>query len=161
MNNDSTVPTAIAFIGFIAVAVFCFIVIKDNVDKNREAKKEQEIQEVGSLANISISIDGKKYIAVSERTKAAESFLNHLPLEIELEDLNENEKRGYAYFKFETDAKKLSKIDFGDILLSGDSYIIIANKSFKTSGKYTKIGHIQNLSDLPSGKIVAYISKVE
>ena len=60
-----------------------------------------------------------------------------------------------------TEAKKLGKIEAGDILLSGDSYVIIATKSFKSSDKYTKIGHIQNLGDIPAGNIKVIIKKVE
>ena len=161
MNKDSTVPTAIAFIGFIIVAVFCFIVIKDNIDKKAIEKQEQESSEVGKLDNVSVKISGTPYIAYIESNKAAKSFLSHLPLEIEMNDINENEKRGYTYFKLSTSAKKLGKVEIGDILISGDSYIIIATKTFKTSDKYTKIGHIQNLGDLPSGIVQVYMNKIE
>ena len=161
MNKESTIPTAIAFIGFICVAVFCFFIIKDNVVKKSEEKRNQETQEVGKLDDIRININGVSYTAVSESTKAAESFLTHLPLEIEMTDLNENEKRGYTYFKLTTEARKLGKIEIGDILLSGDSYVIIATKTFKSSQKYTKIGHIQNLGNVPNGTIKTFISKIE
>lgn len=161
MNKDSTVPTAIAFIGFICVAVFCFFIIKDNVAKKTEEKRNQETQEVGKLADIKINVAGTIYTAVSESTKAAENFLTQLPLDIEMTDLNENEKRGYTYFKMATEARKLGKIEIGDILISGDSYIIIATKTFKSNQKYTKLGHIQNLGDVPKGTIKVFISKME
>lgn len=161
MNKDSTVPTAIAFIGFIFIAVFCFIIIRDNVDKRNEEKQQQEINEVGKLADIRVNIAGKSYTAYIESSKAAESFLTHLPLDIEMNDLNENEKRGYTYFKLATDQKKLGKVEIGDILISGDSYVIIATKTFKTNDKYTKLGHIQNLGDIPSGTILTHIAKME
>ena len=38
MNKDSSVPTAVAFIGFIIVAVLGFIVVKNVVVKNQEMK---------------------------------------------------------------------------------------------------------------------------
>ena len=161
MNKESTVPTAIAFIGLILVAVFCFIIIRDSVIQKREERKEQETKEVGKLPDIKVYIDGVYYTAISESTKAAESFLNQLPLDIEMTDLNENEKRGYTYFKLTTEARKLGKVEIGDILLSGDSYIVLATKTFKSSQKYTKIGHIQNLGDIASGKIKVFISKME
>ena len=161
MNKDSTVPTAVAFIGFIFVAVFCFMIIKDNFDKSTQEKQEQEVKEVGKLADILVNIEGTTYRAVSESNKAAESFLNNLPLEVEMTDLNENEKRGYTYFKMTTESKKLGKVEIGDLLLSGDSYIVIATKTFKTKDRYTKIGHIQNLGDIPSGHIKTRISKIE
>ncbi len=161
MDKDSTVPTAIAFIGFMAVAVFCFILVKDNINERQEMRDQQEQHEVGKLADLRVTIDGKQYTATSESTKAAENFLNNLPLSLEMIEINENEKRGYTYFKLATDAKKLGKVEIGDILLSGDSYVIIATKTFKTSDKYTKIGHIQNLGTVSKGTIQAYISKIE
>ena len=48
-----------------------------------------------------------------------------------------------------------------DILISGDSYVIIATKTFKTSDKFTKLGHINNLGDIPRGPINTHISKIE
>ena len=162
MNKDSTVPTAVAFIGFVFVAVFCFMIIKDNVEERRAEKKQQETQEVGKLADIMVNIAGTPYKAVSESTNAAKSFINNLPLEIEMKDHNNsNEKRGYVYFKMTTESKKLGKVEVGDLLLSGDSYVVIATKTFKTSDRYTKIGHIQNLGEIPSGDIKTRISKIE
>jgi len=161
MDKNNTVPTAIAFIGFICVAVFCFMIIRDSVNKNNEEKEQRETQEVGKLADIKVNIGGTAYTAISESTSAAKDFISHLPLEVELSDLNENEKRGYTYFKLKPEAKKLNKVEIGDLLLSGDSYVIIAKKTFKTNDKYTKIGHIQNLGDIPSGNVKIYISKIE
>lgn len=161
MNKDSTVPTAIAFIGFLAVAIFCFFVIKDNVNKNQIIKEQNEQSEVGKLADLKIMIDGKQYTAQSESSKAAQAFLNNLPLSIEMTDNNNTEKRGLTYFKLTTEAKRIGKVEIGDILISGDSYIVIATKTFKTSNKYTKLGHIYNLGDLPKGSVKTYITKNE
>ncbi len=161
MDKESTVPTAIAFIGFILVAVFCFIIIKDNVTERNAIRDQQEQEQIGKLADIKVNIAGTSYTAVSESNKAAQSFLTHLPLNIEMTDLNDNSKRGYTYFKLTTDSKKLGKVEVGDILISGDSYVIIVTKTFKTNDKYTKLGHIHNLGEVPKGPIQAYISKVE
>lgn len=161
MDKDSTVPTAIAFIGFIFVSFFCYMIIKENVEQRNIEKQEQETKEVGKLADLRVNIAGNIYTAVSESNKAAQNFLTHLPLDIEMNDLNSNEKRGYTYFKLATDARKLGKVEIGDILIYGDSYVIIATKTFKTNDKYTKLGHIQNLGEVPKGTIHAYISKIE
>ena len=161
MNKDSTVPTAIAFIGFIAVAIFCFIVVRNSIISKQELKYEEEKNLVGELSNLSVNINGVNYEAVSESNKAAESFIKNLPLTIEMNDINENEKRGYTYFKMTTEAKKQSKIEIGDILLSGDSYVVIATKTFKSNDKYTKIAHIQNVNEIPKGNIKAIIQKID
>ena len=161
MNKDSTVPTAVAFIGILSIAVFCFFVVRNKVNQNKLEKEEQESREVGKLADIKISIGGVTYTAISESNKAVESFLEHLPLELEMNDSSNGLKRGYTYFKLTTAAKKLGKIEAGDVLLSGDSYVLIATKSFKSSDKYTKIGHINNLGSIPNGPVRAVIIKGE
>ena len=161
MNKDSTVPTAVAFIGILAIAAFCFFVIRNKVNQNNLEKEEQESREVGKLANLKVAIGGVSYTATSESTKAVESFLNQLPLELEMNDSGNGLKRGYTYFKLATSAKKLGTIEAGDILLSGDSYVLIATKTFKSSDKYTKIGHISNLKNVPSGPVRAIITKGE
>ena len=161
MDKESTVPTAVAFIGFILVAVFCFIIIRDNVNERSAAREQQESHEIGKLADIKVNIAGTVYTAVSESNKAAKSFLTHLPLDMEMTDLNDNSKRGYTYFKLTTDAKRLGKVEVGDLLISGDSYVLIVTKTFKTSDKYTKLGHIQNLGEVPKGPVQIYISKME
>lgn len=161
MNKESTVPTAIAFIGFILVCAFCYMMIKDNVAKRNEEREIEEIKEIGTLEDVRVNISGNIYTASIESNNAAKSFLTHLPLEIEMKDLDGNQKRGYTYFKLTTESKKMKKVEIGDILISGDSYVIIATKTFKTSDKYTKLGHIQNLGDLPKGTVQTYISKIE
>jgi len=161
MDKESTVPTAVAFIGFIFVAVFCFVVIRDNVKEKNAQREMKESKEVGKLADINVNIAGTLYTAVIDSNKAAESFLTHLPLDIEMTDLNNNSKRGYTYFKLATEAKKLGKVEVGDLLISGDSYVIIATKTFKTSDKFTKIGHIENLGEIPKGPINTHLSKIE
>lgn len=157
-DKNGTIPTAIAFIGFIAVAVLCFFMIREKVNESREQKDITEQSEVGQLSDLRVVIDGKEYFAKTESTKAAKSFLKSLPLSIEMSDSSENEKKGYTYFKMTTDAKKLGKVEIGDILLSGDSYVVVATKTFKTSNKYTKIAHIHNLGEVRKGVIQTYIS---
>ena len=161
MNKDSTVPTAVAFIGFIAVVIFCFIVIKDYINKNSEIKDQQNQSEVGILPDIKMTINGKQYTIKSESNKATENFLANLPLSIELIQVNENEKKGYVYFKLITDAKKMGKVEEGDLLLYGDSYVILATKAFKTKDMYTKLGHIQNIDGIPDDTVNAYFTKEE
>lgn len=161
VNKESTVPTAIAFIGFIAIAFFCFFIIRDNVIKNKIQREEQETKEVGKIANYRVMIGGKFYTVTSESNKGVESFVSQLPIEIEMNDSTNNLKKGYTYYKLSTSPKKIGSIEIGDILLSGESYVLIATKSFKSSEKYTKLGHIINLGELPSGTIKVTFIKGE
>lgn len=160
-NKESTVPTAIAFLGFIAVAIFCFIVIKDHVDANKQSSREEEIKEVGELPDMRVSVAGHGYVVKSESSKVVAEFLERLPLDVELNDKDGNRKVGLTYYKYQSEPVKIKKAIAGDVLLEGNSTIIIVTKSFKTGDKYTKLGHIEDLGELPSGIVKVRIDKAQ
>ena len=100
-----------------------------------------------------VSINGKSYNAKAEKNKTAKMFLEQLPITIEMQDYNENEKYGYIYTKLKTDSKTIGKVHAGDILLYGDNTLVVAFKTFKSNDTYTLIGHIENIDELSEGSI--------
>ena len=158
MDRGNTVPTAIAFIGFVAVAIIFFFFIKGNVLKNREEANNNEAAEVGQLANMTLNFGGKAYTAISTSTKTTKSFIESLPVTIQMTDVDGNEKYGCMYYKIATESPKTNVVTKGDVLLFGESCVIVAYKDFKSSSKYTKLGHIDNVDDLPSGSVKVVIS---
>lgn len=158
MNKESTVPTAIAFIGFVAIVIFFIFMIRDNVNKDQQKAQEKEEAEVGQLANFNININGNIYVVKPTSSKAVENFIEHLPFEVEMKD-DSNVKKGVTYFKLDASAKRIKKAYVGDVLLEGNSTIMIVTNAFKTSDKYTVIGHIDDVSNIPTGNVNAYISK--
>ena len=63
------------------------------------------------------------------------------------------------YKRWEIKLKKLPNfISISRIIIS---LMLIATKSFKSSEKYTKLGHIINLGELPSGTIKVTFIKGE
>ncbi len=158
MNENSTVPTAIAFLCFVGLIVFFVFLINYNVRKEQALKEEQEAKEVGKIDDLKLSLGGNVYTIECESTKAVQNLVSNLPLSIEFNDLANKGKSGNIYFKLLSEPKTIKKALVGDVLLEGNSTIIIVDKSFKTSDKYTKIGHIENLGALPSGSISGKIS---
>lgn len=104
-------------------------------------------------------IDGKEYIINLEDNKTVKSFINMLPLEFDMEELNGNEKYVYLNTSLPTNPYNPKKINTGDVMLYGNNCLVIFYKSFETSYSYTKIGHINNLGDLGSGNIKVKIEK--
>ena len=98
-------------------------------------------------------IDGKEYIINLEDNKTVKSFINMLPLEFDMEELNGNEKYVYLDNALPMDSYSPKRINAGDIMLYGDNCLVLFYKSFDTSYSYTKIGHIDNLPDLGNGNI--------
>ena len=158
MKKNSTIPKALAFLGLIAVCVACYFVIRNANEKKEEEDRLQEIQEVGALPNMSININGKIYTAKTEVSRASQKLLEEFPLEVQMERKGRFIS-GYTYFKLPTEPRKIKNIKKGDIIIIDDSHIGIAIDSFETSQRYTLIGHIDNLKDVPKDNIIVGFNK--
>lgn len=93
-------------------------------------------------------IDNIIFKVVLEENKTVDALVQKLPITLEMSDLNNNEKYCYLDFTLPTDAKSVKNIKKGDIMLFGNSCLVIFYKSFTTSYSYTKIGHIENPADI-------------
>ena len=106
---------------------------------------------------IQIQIGNKNFDAVLENNPTVEVFLKKLPLDIELEELNGNEKYYHFNEKFPTNDSIPEMIHAGDLMLFNGSYFVMFYKDFSTSYSYTRLGKIKNpdgLNDaVGSGKI--------
>ena len=103
-------------------------------------------KEVVSL-NANINIDGVDYAATFNNSDSAKIFLNSLPLDVTMYDLNNNEKYVYLNFKLPANPTYTGNINAGDIVLFGDDCLVIFYKSFTTNYSYTKIGEISNIEE--------------
>lgn len=102
-----------------------------------------------------VNIDGTDYAVNLEDNGTAEKLVARLPLECELKELNGNEKYVYLDFSLPTEPVKPKHINAGDVMLYGDSCLVIFYKSFDTQYSYTKIGHIDSLPNLGSSYVNA------
>ena len=104
-------------------------------------------------------IDGKEYIIYLENNETVDAFINMLPQNVNMNELNGNEKYVYLDSTLPTNSYNPKTINAGDVMLYGDNCIVIFYKSFETSYSYTKIGHIDNLDDLGSKNISVKFEK--
>lgn len=105
------------------------------------------------ISDIQVIINGKSYNAKIEENETAQSFVNMLPVEYNMNELNGNEKYIYLDNTLPTNSYSPKYIETGDIMLYGNNCLVVFYKSFDTSYSYTKIGHIENLSELGAGNI--------
>ncbi|WP_339878811.1 cyclophilin-like fold protein [uncultured Algoriphagus sp.] len=115
-------------------------------------KNDSEIDPIQSPTAMQTTIK----ITVAEKTFTAElvdnpttaSFLQMLPLTLDMQELNRNEK----FFRLEkslpTQASVPSSIRTGDLLLYGDNTLVLFYKSFNTSYSYTPMGTIKDPAGL-------------
>ena len=96
------------------------------------------------LEDITLTIGGRTFTATMEQNSTAEAFRKMLPLTLEMQELNGNEKYHYLSQSLPTNRTKVGTIHVGDIMLYGDNCVVVFYETFTTSYQYTPIGHITN-----------------
>lgn len=91
-----------------------------------------------------IKVGNTEFNLSLESNDTAKAFKKMLPLTLKMSELNGNEKYYYLDERLPSNPKKVGSITAGDVMLYGDDCVVIFYKSFSTSYKYTKIGHITN-----------------
>lgn len=105
-------------------------------------------QQTGNSQKMNIQIDNKTFTVIVENNKTVKELYQKLPITLTMSDLNNNEKYCYLDFTLPTDSKSVKNIKKGDVMLFGNSCLVIFYKSFTTSYSYTKIGYIENPADI-------------
>lgn len=111
------------------------------------------------INNMKVEINNKEYIINLEDNKTTKEFIELLPLELNMDELNGNEKFAYLDTNLPTNSYSPKHINAGDVMLFGNNCLVIFYKSFDTTYSYTKIGHIDNLSDLGKNNVKVIFKK--
>ncbi len=94
------------------------------------------------LDDITLTIGGQSFTAKMEQNSTAEAFRALLPLTLEMQELNGNEKYHYLSQSLPTNRTHVDTIHAGDIMLYGDNCVVVFYETFTTTYQYTPIGHI-------------------
>ena len=97
---------------------------------------------------ILIQIGSKSFEAQLEDNATAQAFVQMLPLTLQMEELNGNEKYSYLPESLPTNSERPGRIETGDLMLFGNNCLVLFYQSFSTSYNYTRIGKIGNCSGL-------------
>ena len=100
------------------------------------------------MDKIYISINNKKLEINLEENSTTATLRTLLPLNIAMDDLNDNEKYAYLDNSLPTDTCSPKHIEAGDVMLWGKDCLVVFYKSFETPYSYTRIGKIDNASKL-------------
>ncbi len=147
---------------FILIILLC-INGCNNVEKKENKninKNEKEVLDK-VVNDMIVLIDGKEYLIDLEDNETVKTLMNMLPLEIDMEELNGNEKYIFLDTVFPTNEEKFKRINAGDVMLYKNNCLVIFYKSFDSSYSYTKIGHIDNLPNLGNKNVTVIIKKSE
>ena len=97
---------------------------------------------------ITLTINSKTFTASLEDNETVAAFKDLLPMTIDMNELNGNEKYYYMPQNLPSKSEKVSTIYEGDIMLYGSNCLVVFYETFDTPYTYTKIGHIDDVSGL-------------
>lgn len=138
----------IIYYALIIISIFTISGCNINDKKYNETNNSNEV-----IRTVKVTINDKEYTINLEDNETAREFVNHLPLELNMNELNGNEKYVYIDFTLPTNATNPKQISAGDVMLYGNNCLVIFYETFNTQYNYTKIGHIDNLSNLGNSSI--------
>ena len=130
------------------VAGGCGSEAKEISDESINNNNVQAGIQMNQNKSIQIQIANKTFNATLEDNPTVDAFIKKLPLELELEELNGNEKFYHFNERFPTNDTKLDIIRTGDLMLYGGSYFVLFYKDFNTNYRYTRLGKIENIEGL-------------
>ena len=81
-------------------------------------------------------------------SEAARAFVAMLPLTLDMEELNGNEKHGELPKALPTAASRPGTIRNGDILLWGSRTLVVFYQTFDSSYSYTRVGRVDDPTGL-------------
>ena len=98
--------------------------------------------------SFTVQVNGKNFSVTLEDNPTARAFAEMLPLEVEMNELNGNEKFFYLDKNLPSDSVRVKQIHSGDLMLFGSDCVVIFYKDFTTGYSYTRLGRIDNPADL-------------
>lgn len=132
MSSVKHIALTVALLSIFALAVYV----------GRRADSAEE----GS--SMKITVGEHQFTVTLEDNATAEALEKHLPMTLVMNELNGNEKYHYTSFSLPTDPCSPGKIQIGDIMLYGDSCLVVFYESFSTPYSYTRIGCIDDTAGL-------------
>lgn len=97
---------------------------------------------------IKITIGTHVFNATLNNNATVTAFKARLPMSINMNELNGNEKYFNLSDDLATNASNPGTIQTGDLMLYGSNTLVLFYKTFSTSYNYTKLGRIENSSSL-------------
>lgn len=109
---------------------------------SEETSKQEE------ASAMTLTVGTFTFTILPEENETASALREHLPLHLEMKELNGNEKYFYLPFSLPSDPVSPGEIHAGDVMLYGDDCLVVFYESFSTPYRYTRIGRIEDVSSL-------------
>ena len=109
---------------------------------------EPQTEEDTDMPKIEVVVGDRAFAATLNDTETTRALIELLPLEIDMSELNGNEKYFYLDSSLPTDTVRPGSIQAGDLMLYGDSCLVLFYKSFSSSYSYTTLGRLEDTDGL-------------
>ncbi|WP_418417967.1 cyclophilin-like fold protein [Blautia sp.] len=116
----------------------------ESSDSITNIETEVEEKTEGEEKQMVIEVNGQQFFTVLYENETTEALKNMLPMTLNMDELNGNEKYYYLDDSLPTDRETIGTIQNGDIMLYGSDCLVLFFDTFNTSYSYTKIGHIED-----------------
>lgn len=99
-------------------------------------------------AKIKITVGSVSFVATTYDNATTKAFIALLPMTINMNELNGNEKYHFLSENLPSSPERPSTIHAGDMMLYGTNGIVLFYETFSTSYSYSKIGYMDDTNGL-------------
>lgn len=92
-------------------------------------------------------VDGTLHVKLVDN-KTAKAFVEQLPMTIDMNEMNSNEKYFYLTKTLPTALEQPGEIKAGDLMLFGNDCLVLFYENFSSAYSYTRIGVIEDPAGL-------------
>ncbi|MFC0471917.1 cyclophilin-like fold protein [Halalkalibacter kiskunsagensis] len=108
-----------------------------------EEKRDSDMSDSSMIIDLNITIGEQVFSAKLYENQTTQAFIEKLPLDINMRDVNSNEKFYSFPDTLPTNSERPGEINAGDIMLYGDNGLVLFYDTFSSSYSYTRIGYIE------------------
>jgi hypothetical protein len=96
-----------------------------------------------------MTINERRFAITLADNSTARAFAAQLPLTLNMEELNGNEKHARLPASLPANASRPGVIRNGDLMLYGADTLVVFYSTFNSMHAYTRIGRVGNIAGLP------------
>lgn len=97
---------------------------------------------------LQVTVNGQNFYGEIYDNETARAFADMLPMSVNMQELNRNEKYHYFDNALPTNASRPEGIHTGDLMLYGNNCLVLFYEDFTTSYSYTPLGRLENPTGL-------------
>lgn len=101
-----------------------------------------------AVTELRIQAGDRVFTAQLEDTPAAQALAAAMPMTLNMDEMNGNEKYFFLSDALPTNAERPGHIAAGDLMLYGDNCLVLFYESFQSAYSYTRLGSITDTAGL-------------